>query len=65
MNKQTINHDELTFDIVFGDIARSIRVPANTLQTEMMVTDSKPIETIVSFPDHNPEDYSYGLFTEK
>ena len=63
MDKQTIEHDGLFFNIELDDMTSTVDAPANRLETEVWC-DVRMAEIEYHFPNHNPEDYSYGLFTE-
>ena len=64
MHNQTITHNDLFFSVSFEDITRSIEIPANTVKSQTVWNEGITNVTL-SVPDHNPEDYTYGLFTER
>ena len=56
---------ELSFDTEeHGSFESVIEVPANKIDMEL-VFPKTVYSTHLNPPNHNPKDYSYGLFTEK
>jgi len=64
MNKQTIEHDGLFFEMTTDEVTSRVEVSSGKIESEIW-GDVAFTEIEYHFPNHNPEDYSYGLFTEK
>lgn len=64
MDKQTIEHNGLFFEMITDEVTSRVEVPAGRVDSEIW-ENVGVAEIGYHFPNHNPEDYSYGLFTEK
>lgn len=56
---------EMTFDTdEYGQFNSVVEVPANEIRMELQFPKTV-YSTKFSYPEYNPQDYTYGLFTEK